>query len=106
MIRVTERERVITWWRLRALVEIAVRTAQMSGSENWRGWEAILEATERMWSLGLDDASFLLVIGFGFVGEPEPEPEPEAEAPIMGFGEGFGVDCFSPTTAPIFTFFE
>ena len=103
MNRVRERERERegeTWWRLRALVEIAVRTAQTSGSENWRGWEAILEATERMWSLELDDddddVPFLLTLGFG--GEAEAEGEPDFGAPI-------GVACLlSSTTVPILTF--
>jgi hypothetical protein len=73
---------------------MAVRTAQTSGSEFWRGWEAILEATERMWSLALDEES----VGGGGWGEPMPETtEP-------GVAEGFGaigvvVSGFSSLTA-------
>ena len=89
MNRVRERERDLV--RLRALVEIAVRTAQMLGSENWRVWGAILEATERMWSLGLDDDDdevpfllllLLLLLLLGFGGEAEPEGEPDFGAAI------------------------
>ena len=91
-----------TWWRLRALVEIAVRTAQTLGSENWTGWEAILEATEWMWSLELDDEDdvpFLLLLLFlGFGGEAEAEGEPD-------FGAAIGVTwLLSSTTALILTF--
>ena len=87
MNRVRERKREReTWWRLRALVEIAVRTAQTLGSENWTGWEAILEATARMWSLELDDEDdvpFLLLLLFlGFGGEAEAEGEPDFGAAI------------------------
>lgn len=65
-----------------------MRTAQTSGSENWRGWEAILEATERMWSLELDDDDddvpflLLLLMMLGFGGEAEAEGEPDFGAPI------------------------
>ena len=43
-----------TCWRLRALPEMAVRTPQTLESKFCRGWEAILEATERTNSRGLN----------------------------------------------------
>lgn len=64
-------------------------TAQTLGSENWRGWEAILEATERMWSFELDDDDddvpfllLLLLLMLGFGGEAEAEGEPDFGAAI------------------------